>query len=99
MAWCLSAAVLLLGVLIGCGENMSSYQAWLSIKSGEAAQYSMEADIRYEILCNSKGEEVVLQPFSVYPHLLFFVDITEDTSDWRNQYVTDYFELNSVRLE
>lgn len=99
ITWCLSVLVLLLGVFISCGEKMSSYQAWLSIKSGEAAQYSMEADVRYEILCSSEGEDVLLQPFSTYPYLLFFEDITEDATNWKNRYMADYFDLNSVRLE
>lgn len=99
MTWCLSVVVLLLGVFIGCGEKMSSYQALISIRSGEAAQYSMEADARYEILSNSKGGDVELQSFSVYPYLLFFDDITEDVSDWKNEYMSDYFGLSSVRLE
>lgn len=98
-SWCLTTMVLLVGLLLACGENMSSYQAFVEIRSGEAKQYSIEADSRYDILKNSKGEDVVLQPFTAQPYLVFFDDITENPSDWRNQYMKSYFELNSVILK
>lgn len=98
-SWCLTAGILLVGLLFACGENMSSYQAFVEIKSGEAKQYSIEADARYEILKKSKGEDVVLQPFTVHPYLLYFDDITEDPSDWRNQWMESYFEVNRVMLK
>ena len=78
---------------------MSSYQAFVEIKSGEAEQYSIEADARYDILKNSKGKDVVLKPFTAHPYLVFFEDITENPNDWRNQHMLKYFELNSVVLE
>lgn len=34
----------------------------------------------------------------VCANLLFFDDITEDITDWRNGNVTEYYGLNSVRL-
>lgn len=96
--WCATAVVLVCGVLLSCGDGMSSYQARVALNSGEAAQYSAEAQIRYETMRSAKGKAVVLEPFQVKPYLLYFEDITEDETDWRNQDMAEYFELESVRL-
>lgn len=97
--WCITAVVLFIGMLLACGEEMSSYQALNAIRSGEAEQYSSEAYMRYELLRSGKGEAIVLQPFTVQPYLLYFDDITQNTSDWKNQCMAEYFELESVVLQ
>lgn len=97
--WNFTAAALMVGMLLACGEDMASYQAMVEIRSGEAQQYSAEADERYQALMSGRGEDVVIKPFSVHPYLLFFDDITQDSADWKNAYMAEYFELNSVVLE
>ena len=95
----ITAAVLAVGMIIGCGENMTAWQAYLLIRSGEAQEYSAEADERYAVLCDSAGEDVVLKAYTAKPWMLFLDDITEEKSDWRNEYMRVYFGLNSVVLE
>ena len=95
----ITAAVLAVGMIIGCGENMTAWQAYLLIRSGEAQEYSAEADERYAVLCDSAGEDVVLKSYTAKPWMLFLDDITEEKSDWRNEYMRVYFGLNSVVLE
>ena len=73
---------------------MTAWQAYLLIRSGEAQEYSAEADERYAVLCDSAGKDVVLKAW-----MLFLDDITEEKSDWRNEYMRVYFGLNSVVLE
>ncbi len=90
---------LVVGMLFGCGENMTGYQAYLLVRSGEAQEYSKEADERYALLCGSAGEDVVLKAYTVKPWMLFLDDITEEKDDWRNEYMRVYFGLNSVVLE
>lgn len=41
----------------------------------------------------------VLEPFSVKPYVLFFGDIVEDSTDWVNYSVGDYFGKKSVALK
>lgn len=97
--WIFTAIVLAAGMFLACGESSASYQAILSVKTGEASQYSQEANERYQHLLQSKGEDVVLKAYSVKPYLLYFDDITEDKTDWRNGYMQEYFELKSVVIQ
>lgn len=96
--WLLAAACIGIGAVLGCSETSAGVLAWKSASGGEAALYSQEADARYNLYINSRGQEVVVQPFSVSPQLLFFDDITEDPADWRNGNVAEYYGLKSVRL-
>ncbi len=95
----LVAVVLVVGMILGCGESSAGYQAFLQLKTGAAARYSSEADARFQILETSRGKDVVLDAYTEQPYMIFFDDITEDSSDWRNQYMLEYFELNSVALK
>lgn len=97
--WIVTNLVLVLGLWIGCSESSASYQAFILLKTGEAARYSEEANERYELLYEAKGRDVKVKAYTVQPHLLYLDDITEDAEDWRNQYVKEYFELNSIVLE
>ena len=94
--WTLTVLVLCLGMFAGCYKNSAGYLAWHSVSSGEALAYSLEADARYNMYINSKGQEVEVTSFDFYPALLYYDDITEDPEDWRNQQVREYYELKSV---
>ena len=48
---------------------------------------------------DSAGKDVVLKAYTAKPWMLFLDDITEEKSDWRNEYMRVYFGLNSVVLE
>lgn len=97
--WTLTIVLVGVGALIGCTKSSAGYSAWQSASSGEAGLYSQEADARYNLYINSKGEDVEVSPFSVYPQLLYFDDITEDAADWRNQNVTEYYGLKNVKIK
>lgn len=94
--WVLTVIFVGCGAVIGCMKGTAGYSAWKSVSSGEAGLYSQEADARYNLYINSKGEDVEVAPFSVCPALLYFDDITEDAEDWRNGNVAEYYGLNSV---
>lgn len=96
--WILTMALFFAGAFLGCTGSSAGMSAWKSVTSGEAALYSQEADARYNLYIRSQGKDVIVKPFSVCPQLLFFDDITEDITDWRNGNVTEYYGLNSVRL-
>ena len=48
-----------------------------------------------------KGEErdIVVEPLTVYPQLLYFSDIEENPEDWQNRGLCRFYGLNSVRKE
>lgn len=97
--WMITAIVLTLGLGIACGKDTLSYKAFVSLKDGTAQEYSREAYERYELLMNSKGKDVVVSSYYQTPPLLFFDDITEDKTDWRNMSVTQFYELKSIRKQ
>ncbi len=91
--------VLLLGVLIGCGESSTAYQAHLQIKTGTAQRYSQEAYERHDTLEAAKGTDALVDAYTEQPYMICMDDITEDAEDWRNQNLLAYFELKSVALK
>lgn len=72
--------------------------ALASLVSGEAQTFSEEANARDELMSENRGQAVVLKTFSVRPKLLYFDDITFDSSQWQNQHVSRYYDLISVEL-
>lgn len=76
----------------------STYAAYVSLRAGEAQQYHQEYMNRLEIL---NGEETVveLSAFSQKPWLLYFDDITEDSEDWRNMAVAQWYGKEEVYLK
>ena len=78
--------------------DYSSYAAYVSLKAGEAQTYDREYWERVEIL-NGPEKNVTLKAFSVKPWLLYFDDITEDATDWRNGAVANWYYKDSVVLE
>ncbi len=77
--------------------DYSSYAAYVSLKAGEAQTYDREYKERLEIL-NGPDKEVTLKLFSVQPWLLYFDDITEDATDWRNGAVANWYYKDRVVL-
>ncbi|MCD7751754.1 MAG: DUF6056 family protein [Lachnospiraceae bacterium] len=79
-------------------KEFSSYAAWVSLRSGEAAQYDEEYQQRLEILL-SEEKNVVLQDYSVKPYLLYFDDVTEDAANWKNTAVANWYVKETVVLQ
>lgn len=80
------------------GFDYCSYAAYVSLKAGEAQAFDREYWERVELL-ESEEEDIVLEPFSVKPWLLFFDDVTEDATDWRNAAVANWYYKKSVVLK
>lgn len=77
--------------------NYSSYAAYASLRTGEAAQYHREYLDRVEALINEE-KVIELKPFSIKPYLLYFDDITTDIYDWRNMAVARWYGKDQVYL-
>ena len=77
--------------------NISSYAAYVSLRSGEAQQYHQEYLQRLQIF-QSDSLSVTVNEFSVKPYLLFFDDITEDPENWKNISVAQWYQKENVKL-
>lgn len=97
--WLAGSLILIYGLNIWGGTTLTSLSAWRSLRRGEAEQYYAEYQERLKILEDETIEEVVLEPFSVKPYVLFFGDIVKDPGDWVNCSVAEYFGKKSVVLE
>lgn len=68
------------------------------LASGQAKEFGEAMDRRYEILLNEDLKEVELDPVpSAGP--LFNYDIVEDSNEWPNTAVAEFFNKDSVRLK
>ncbi len=68
------------------------------LANGSAKAYGDALEERME-LYNSGEKDVVVEPLTVQPKLLYFSDIKPDVSDWENRGLCRYYGINSVRVE
>lgn len=101
LSWMAATALLLCGMIMGCYDTTIGYEALECVRSGEAGLYSQEADARYNLLIQSKGQDLEVPAYSVYPRLLFAreSDITEDKDYYKNQHVATFYGLNSIAIK
>lgn len=97
--WAIGGILLLVGLYFWGGNTITSYSAWLSLRNGEAQQYYAEYENRCQLLKDETKSEVTLPPFSVKPYLLYFTDIAEDSSDWVNRTIADWYGKEAVYLQ
>lgn len=88
----LCIAVLCFGVL-----ESNGYKAVMDIASGDAETWSKENYERVAFLKETELEDVFVTPFSAYPELLYFDDISYDINDWRNRAMAYYYDLHTVQ--
>ena len=102
-----SRAVIVLVMFLTVGLMLSIYvdrgyitstSAVSDLVSGNAAVYQSENYERLEILKNTDIDAAELAEHQVKPELLFFSDITEETADWLNMAVAEYYGKTSVKL-
>lgn len=98
-AWIVGGIFLLFSLYFWGGNTVTSFSAWNSLRTGEALQYYAEFKERSQLLEDETKREVVLSPYSVKPYLLFFNDIGEDSSDWVNQTLANWYHKDSVTLQ
>ena len=97
--------VLVLCFTFGClamiRENIDSIMCTSAAKSltrGEAGTYHQEYLSRLEIYNDEQIVHVKIPAFTVKPKILFFDDITDDASDWRNVSLASYYSKETVVL-
>lgn len=97
--WCLGILMMGLSLNLWGGSTVTTVSAVEALKSGDAKQYYLENQERLMLLEDDSLEEVYLEPFSVEPYLLHFGDIVENTEDWVNIKVSEYFGKKKVGLK
>lgn len=98
-AWTIGGFLLLWSLYVSAGNTLTSYNAWNSLRRGEAQQYYKEYQERRILLEDDTQKEVSLPPYTLKPYLLYFDDITEDSSNWANQAVANWYHKDSVSLQ
>ena len=102
--WSVLTAVLVMGIaLLGCMkiyglQSTNSTSALLSIIKGEAAQYRLENEERWNLLSDESLTELEVSDFTVKPYVLYHDDIVEDPDDWRNATVKGFFHKEYLKL-
>jgi len=79
-------------------NTMAGVSATHSLITGEARTFHNENNVRLEAIQIAQGEGLILAPFTVTPHVLFFEDITDNVTDWRNLAFASFFGLEAVLL-
>jgi len=97
--WCLGILVTWMSLCLWGGSTVTTASAIESLRSGSAQQYYAENQQRLELLREESLKEVYLFPLSQKPYLLYFGDIVENTGDWVNGSMANYFNKEKVGLK
>lgn len=73
--------------------------ALTDLADGTAERYGAEQQDRAQRYHDGSEKELMVEPLSVHPAILFFSDIEEDAEDWKNQGVCRYYGLDSVAVK
>ncbi|SEG17568.1 hypothetical protein SAMN02910276_02092 [Butyrivibrio sp. Su6] len=79
-------------------DYYSCTSALYDIVSGRAATYRQENDERLSILRDDTIKNAELREYSVHPEMLFYMDVTPDSSEWINQATAIYYDKETTVL-
>ncbi|MCM1540960.1 MAG: hypothetical protein NC121_06830 [Blautia sp.] len=96
--FCLCAILLFVFLTQMDISAMTSFTVMRSVASGEARQWKEEMEARREILQDPQIPDVVLEPVSVCPELLYMGEVDEDADFWVNLAIAQWYQKNSVVL-
>lgn len=80
------------------GGMPASISAVYSLATGEASTYDQEMNARNEYLSTTSERDVILEPLSATPYVIFHTDITTDPTHWKNAHMALYYNKASIRL-
>jgi hypothetical protein len=72
------------------------YEAWKDLI--HIPRFLSSLNERNELVLQSKGQDLVLKPFSYFPTTFFYEDITTDPTNYRNVVFAEFYKLKSVKL-
>ncbi|MBO5472281.1 MAG: hypothetical protein J6A08_00585 [Lachnospiraceae bacterium] len=90
--------VLFVWVFTADKNTYTSISALRSLVNGEAQTFYAEAMERHAIYTNEDIVDVEVKPYSAKPALFAFDDLTEDSGNWLNLAVMQYYHKAYVRL-
>lgn len=93
----LTSFIILFGCIYIVRDNLISYKAINSLKTKEAQTYYVEYLERLEKYLSDE-KNITIKEHTVKPYLLFFSDITEDSTNWQNLSVATFYHKDSVVL-
>lgn len=103
--WREAAVLALLGIaLVVCCFAVPRQTPFTSVNAGKALytggpqQYYGDYQERLKLLEDPQQQEVVLQPFSQRPYLLYFDDVAADPADWRNVAMANYYGKRQITV-
>lgn len=73
-------------------------QAFDQLRTGQLQAYDSQLDARVALYEDASVSNVETPELSVKPSLIYFDDITDDPSDWRNVDLAAYYNKESVKL-
>ncbi len=79
-------------------EYYSCTSALYDIVSGRAAIYKQENSERLIILRDDSIKNAALTEYSFHPEMLFYMDVTPDSSEWINQATAIYYDKETTVL-
>lgn len=94
-----TAAILSFALFFSSVMDTWAFEAVMELYSGQAKAYSEQYFEREAVLIDSAGKNVAVSGFSEKPKMLFFDDITENAKVWKNQGVSDYYDLKSIVIQ
>ena len=94
----ITAGFLLFIVLTDDWNSYASLSAVQSVLAKEAQLYHVQSLEREELLRTTEEKSVEVPSTTAHPNLLFFDDITTDSSDWRNKYMAKWYGKKKVVL-
>ena len=96
---CSVCCLALVSVFILRGGSLCTVSALGILRNGEAKAFHSCAEKRLETLLDSSVSDAVLENYPSHPYLLYYDDISEDSSDWKNVDMASYYGKASVVLK
>lgn len=96
--WIAGGLLLCFTLYVWGGDTLTTLSAVDSLRRGEAQTYYAEYQERLAVLKDDSVKEVRFRPYTYYPYLLYFGDITDNPEDWVNYTVSSYYGKDSVIL-
>ena len=70
--------------------------AYSDLINKTAYNFDKEMNLRYDKILNSKENHIILPDLKNKPKTIYFDDISEDETDWRNTVYQNYFNKKSI---
>lgn len=100
VVYCALIGVLLVAIVYVTDlKEITSYRAYRNWRQGWAQQYAAEWDARIEVLRNPEIHDVVFEPISVYPEMIMYTDLQDESGYvWVNSACAKYYGKSTISV-